>query len=279
MTRAAPTHRPTRAPRAFVLPVVVMLAFIVTLFLVAAFERRGAERLTVERQINEYRRHHEMFGVRAIVRKWLEKSFDQLPQIMDKQDNARSGEDDFAYGFMLPSGAQIRVYVRDGQGTALSDLSQVPPAQALAYQGFLQRLPEGVPNLRRRYGPPPVSVNAAPQAVLAALVPEEGDAFAARVIRSRERKPLDRDSLQTLARTTRIDDEERNALFSLVTFDPALWRLDVHVTDQQGDRLFTMLAQRPQGKIEVYEWQEFVPEQQGSEAETEGLSSRRALRR
>lgn len=273
-----PFHH-ARDRRAFVLPVVVMLAFIVTLFLVAAFERRGVERLTVERQINEYRRHHEMFGVRAIVRKWLEKSFDQLPQIKDKQDNARSGEDDFAYGFVLPSGAQIRVYVRDGQGTALSDLSQVPPAQSAAYKDFLDRLPVDVPNLRRRYGPPAVSVNAAAREVLAALVPEGGDGFADRVIRSRERKPLDRDTLQTLARTTRIDDEERNALFSLVTFDPALWRLDVRVTDQQGDRQFMMLAQRPQGKIEVYEWQEYMPEQEASAAASEQSSSRRALRR
>jgi hypothetical protein len=245
--------------------VVVLMAMIVALLLGAAFSRQSVQRLTVKRQLAEYRRHHEMFGVRAIVRRWLNGSFDKLPQILAETEGRR-GLEDFAYGFVLPSGATVRVYVSDGQGAVGASEEGLPEAIRAAHQELLDRLPEGVPGLRRTIGPAQVSINAAPRDVLEALVKDDGPRFADRILTARAKKPLDREQVDRALDIVGVLSEEKQTVLGLLAYQPSLWRLDVLMADEQGERVFRMLTDRPGGQqLRVHEWVE-VPIADGESA-------------
>jgi len=251
-------RRPNRTTRrGFAMPVVMALLVVASLFITVAFQRQSQQSLMVQRQLAEYRRHHEMFGVRAITHLWLEENFGSLHELATRPD-----EVDFAYGFVLPTGAVIRIFVRDGQGAIHVDPVELDDARREMNEEILRRLPEGRPELVRRVGPAQISVNAAPREVLMAMVEEEdADAFAERVLSARRRSDIDRTEFERILRLRGgVDDAERNVLLNLVTFSPGLWRLDIHVTDDQGERIFHMLTDRPrQGRIAVHEWYEGRP--------------------
>lgn len=244
----------------------MVLALIVSLFLVAAFERHGTQRLIVKRQLAEYRRHHEMFGVRAIVRKWLDRSFDQLPQIYAEKGDRR-GLEDFAYGFVLPSGATVRVFVADGQGAlGLSEEGLTEPARTtqLDVLDRIDALFEGGAGLTRAVGPGPFSVNAAPRELLAALLDEAaGYDFADDVIQDRQRDRLDRERFDRLLERAGATPEEKVGVLGLVTFQPALWRLDILLADDEGERVFRMLTDKARGVLRIHEWYEVPVEGDG----------------
>ncbi|TVQ33139.1 MAG: hypothetical protein EA376_03535 [Phycisphaeraceae bacterium] len=243
--------------RGFALPVVMALLVIASLFITVAFQRQSQQSMMVQRQLVEYRRHHEMFGVRAITTLWLEDNFSQLHELATRPD-----EVDFAYGFVLPTGAVIRIFVRDGQGTVPIDASGLDEAGAEMLAQILDRLPPERPDLVRRVGPHQISVNAAPREALMAMVEEEdANSFAERVLSARRGGDIDRAEFERILRLRGgVDDAERNALINLVTFTPGLWRLDIHVTDDQGERVFHMLTERPrQRSIAIHEWYEGRP--------------------
>lgn len=265
MSRPAARLRHARSRRGFTLPVVLVMAMIVALFLGAAYSRQSVQRLTVARQLAEYRRHHEMFGVRAIVRRWLSGTFDRLPQIVAESEGRR-GLEDFAYGFVLPSGATVRVYVSDGQGAVGTSQDGLPESMRAAHTDLLDRLPPDVPGLRRTIGPAQTSINAAPRAVLETLVPDDGPRFADRIIAARERKPLDREQVDRALDIAGVIPDDKVKVMGLIAFQPSLWRLDVLMADEQGERVFRMLTDRPGGQqLRVHEWVE-VPIADGESA-------------
>ncbi len=242
--------------RAFILPVVLALILISTLFLTASFQRQSMETRIVTRQLAEYRRHHEAFSVRAIVRQWAESNFDELAE-MAKPD--RRGKDEMDYGFVLPSDARIRVFVRDGQGEAHVMPKGMVDRTMEVYNAMLERLPSNRPDIRRRVGPAHISVMAAPKEVLEALLPEDGKKFAERVIDSRDGSFFDREALEQILRARGLSDEERNEILTILTFDPSVWRLDVLVEDDHGQRQFRMVIDRVVGQLNIREWFELPP--------------------
>lgn len=267
MRRLAAPTRPSvrRERRGFTLPVVVLMAMIVALLLGAAFSRQSVQQLTVKRQLAEYRRHHEMFGVRAIVRRWLNGAFDKLPQVL-ADTQGRRGLEDFAYGFVLPSGATVRVYISDGQGAVGTNPEGLPEAVKLSHQELLDRLPLGVAGLRRAIGPAQVSINSAPRDVLEAIVKDDGPRFADRVMDARAKRQLDREQIDRILDIVGVSSEEKLTVLGLLAFQPSLWRLDVLMADEQGERVFRMLTDRPGGQqLRVHEWVE-VPIADGQSA-------------
>jgi len=244
-----------RAERAgFVMALVLTLLIVSALTIAAAMERSGAQARLVMRQIRDYQRHHEMFGVRAIVSKWLrEQRNASLTELADDEDAP------FHYAFRMPEGAFIRVWVREGQGVPLGSLEDVPSDLQEAYEAVLARLPDDRPELLRAVGPPAISVNAAPRVVLEALFEEEGDRFAREIIRQREREPVNAQTLSEAYDDAGIQNAARAAVAPMLVFESDLWQVLIDVTDDVGTRRFRMGMQRIQGRIEELEWVETPP--------------------
>ncbi len=249
-------HGAKAGSRGFALPLVLLLLFISSLHLAVAFERQTSQTRVVTRQLAEYRRHHEMFGIRALVTNWLkDKNSSAMTPYLEDEDK------DFSYGFVLPSGAQVRIKVRDGQGMPGVIGSDAPEPQRVAYTEFLDRYfaLTDAKGARRIVGPPEISLNTAPTVVLEALVPENGDKFAERVERVRRRNPIDLDGLENALRGVGLNPEESVGLRQIVTFTPVLWQLDINVRDSEGERFFEMLFEFDSlGAIEL-KWKEVTP--------------------
>jgi type II secretory pathway component PulK len=237
-----------------VLALVLALLMIASLMIGAAMQRHGVQQRMVGRQINEYQRHHEMFGVRAIVSKWLRENRNaQLAAI------AAETEAPFHYAVRLPRGAFIRVWVRDGQGLPLDSLADVPADMREAYGALLDRLPEDRDDLLRSVGPPQISINAAPRPVLEAFFEEDAERFAREVIDERDDERLDAGRFSEILDDLGVPSEDRTPIGPMVVYDSDLWQVVIDVTDEVGTRRFRMMMQREQGLINELEWVEMPP--------------------
>lgn len=258
MTRLARASR-----RAYALPLVILLLLTATLTISVALQRQAAQQRLVSRMVGEYRRHHDMFGVQSIVLLWLG------PQSASEL-TAMAADPDVDYDFAIPSGSRVQVFVEDGQGAALRDLSAVPDAQREYYAGVLSRVPLDDPEATRGGGPHLISVNAAPRSVLAALIPEDGDRLADRIIRARENEPIDRAEFSRELRFVGVSEEDLRSVIQIVVFDPELWRMRIVARDADGERVFGMLVEnvRNSATPTIHEWVEYFSSD-GNEGDAE----------
>lgn len=254
--------------RAFSMPIVILLSLAGSLIVAGALQRQNVQRLLVQRQIEEYHRHHDMLGAQAIIRFWL-----------SRQDNTRlsqlSSPDVPAHRFSLPGGTSISLYIEDGQGRVKADLTGVRAPQREWYEAILWRLPRNRPELVRYVGPAMISVNAAPRDVLKVIV-EDGDALADELIIERESRPLDGVRFRQALERFGKDQATINEVTALVTFDPRLWRLRVEASSGQDDlRVFTGFAELGGTNPVIHEWREvFTPTDQDERVQRPRLRRR-----
>ena len=257
MTRRTTINRTWRARvrRGFALPLVILLLLISGMTIVVIMQRQTAQSQLVEEMIGDYQSHHAAFGVRAIVRKWLnQKTGRELAEFAD--------EEDVSYRFILPSDMYVSIWIRDGQGMPVVSPLDIGPTNLNYYTEINRRVQQRTRTPLRSKGPALISVGTAPRVVLAALVEDEeqGQRLAQRLIDARERRPLDRDELMTQLRRAGLADDEIARIISIVTFDPVLWRVNVLGDDRKNNtqRYFLMQANVIGGAVSVTSWEEII---------------------
>src|SRR5690606_30077945 len=194
--------------RGFVLPMIILLIFAGSLVIAAALERYSTQQLIVEQQIEGYRRHHDVQGARAVLKLWIERQ--GIGSLAGKASPEAP-----AHRFELPGGRRIQVYLLDGQGLVKADVSGEERAMRDAYETFQRRLPPDRHDLYRRLGPPQVSVNSAPEDVLAALAPDGRD-LAPVLLVARETERLNQASTRVLLTDFGYDNEQIAEIFRLL---------------------------------------------------------------
>lgn len=212
--------------RGFVLPMIILLIFAGSLVIAAALERYSTQQLIVEQQIEGYRRHHDVQGARAVLKLWIERQ--GIGSLAGKASPEAP-----AHRFELPGGRRIQVYLLDGQGLVKADVSGEERAMRDAYETFQRRLPPDRHDLYRRLGPPQVSVNSAPEDVLAALAPDGRD-LAPVLLVARETERLNQASTRVLLTDFGYDNEQIAEIFRLLVFEPSFLRTLVEVEDPSG---------------------------------------------
>ena len=254
MTRAARTNpdgSPPKESRGFVLPTIILLIFVGSLVIASALERYSAQQLIVEQQIEGYRRHHDVQGARAVLKLWLERQ--RLGDL-----GAKASPDTPAHRFELPGGRRIAVFLIDGQGLAKADLSGETPAMRAAYEAFQSRIPGDRPDLYRRLGPIQISVNSAPEELLAALAPDGRDLGPTLAV-ARQSERLNQANMRTLLTDFGYETGDVGKVLQLVAFEPTFLRTVVEVEDPSGVMRFAAYidaggtnANRPQ----IVEWRQ-----------------------
>ena len=232
----------------FAMAFVLLLVLVASLMIGASLTRQNAHTRTVGRQVQEYQIHHDMLGVRSIVELWMGRRTPAELVLLSESD-------DEAYRFEIEDVMAISVSVEDGQGLPVATMSAVPEGQRGAYKEILDRLPADRSGLLRPRGAPAISVNSAPAPVLLALLENRGEEFADEIINLRERQKIDSETFTRIIRSYPDGEAQAGRLGQIITFEPAVWRLRLTMTDQRGDeRTFGMVAEMVQNGVTVHEW-------------------------
>lgn len=243
-----------RARRAFAMPLMLLVLLSASLIVTVALQRQEAQTRQVERQINEYRRRHDMYGVRAVVLKWIrELTRSELAEHADSPDKT--------HVFELPSGARAVARIQNGQGLPLRSSATVENELKPQYFAMLARLRER-PDLTRGVGPWQISVNGAPREVLEAMTEENGPTFADEVLRLRRGSGgVDRAEFSQAVSTINMDSDDRLFITRAAVFDSTLWKVVVETEDWAGKRRYDMLLERSATETVVHEWIEYAEDE------------------
>lgn len=104
--------QPRKRPRAFALPLVILLTLIVSLAVAVLMQRNGVAFLAARRQADGYINHHAGLGMREMVSRWLTTVRGRLKESIE--------DDGFVFSLELPEGTRVDVFMDDAQGTALA---------------------------------------------------------------------------------------------------------------------------------------------------------------
>jgi hypothetical protein len=241
--------------RGFALPLVILLLLISSMTIVVIMQRQNAQTRLVNGMIDDYQTHHAAFGVRAIVRKWIfNKSGEDLAEFAAK--------DGVSYRFVLPNEVYVSAWVLDGQGVPVANPTDIGPANVRYYKEITDRIRLKTDKPLRVRGPSAISIATAPRAILESLVEDEdvGRRMAERIIKARERRPMDRDEMMRQLRRSGLEDNDIARIVAITTFDPALWRLNIISESRKDDnkRYFVMQAEIVLGSLSVTSWEELI---------------------
>lgn len=235
--------------RGFVFLLVMMLLAVASILIGVSLQRAATQSAIANAQIDGYRRHHEMLGIRDYCRFWLR---DRELDAKKLSEYARTGE--VAHRLVLENNTVVLISVKDGQGTmlrALGDITQ-PDTRRWIVE-VLARMPLERADLTRRSGPPQVSLHAAPDEVLDAIAAYEPKASSA-LREARDRRIPNATELQMALERRGIEGPIAGAIIPNFTFEPALWRLNVEVVYPDHVNRYTLLAEKSLNLQELHEW-------------------------
>lgn len=233
------THRTTiPRPRGFVMPLVLLALVVVGLGVGVSMSRFAAETRVVERQLRAYHEHHAGMGLQEAIGAWLKQQTGRA--IADLLDPVTG----HAMDIELADGSIVSVYLRDGQGTALADLSALPSTQVDEAGVILRNLAtsmraEEYLRLTRSVGPSSISVNAASEPVLRAVAiaisGDRGEDLANEIIRTRARSgAVTRQDITTAVGAAGLTNEQRVQALRLFATDVELWAIIVELKGGRG---------------------------------------------
>ncbi len=217
--------------RAFALPLVVLLSLVVGVMTTVMLERQAAQTRLTQHQVHAALARHMGLGIREVVGQW---SISLLSQPVENM----LAVDGHAADLVMPGGEVAEVYLFDGQGSVMADVSKLAGRDAQDAAGILEQLAAshgGAPPeaLLRRVGPVVISAASAPPEVLEAVVlhlkgnPHSARRFAQDILEARSRGPLTDADLATAANAADLKPEDRTRLLNLVKAKPTLWRVEV----------------------------------------------------
>ena len=251
MTRTTPTRaRPASGRSGFVFVLVLMLMAVSTIVIAGALRRAAVLDLIVERQLESYRLHHEMLGVRDWVHQWFKRPETTAEKLAEM---ARSGE--VADRLVLEGENLVfLISVIDGQGTVLRDLSLVKDAAARDFLAqTLSRLPADRPELTRRAGPPTISLASASDEVLEAMAGDNNDLFNG-LADARDKNAKNTTELMQALDRAGVDNQTAQEIAPRIAFQTTLWRLNVEAVHAETIRRYTLLSEKAGNISLVHEW-------------------------
>ncbi len=240
--------------RAFALPAVLLLTLVVGIVSAAMLQRESAQSLLYHRQFRSYRTHHLGRGVREVVGQW---SVSLSGQPIEKM----IAPDGHILDLEMSDGTLVRVYLRDGQGSVLTDTSRLAGEDRADTEAILRALEEIAgdkvdPDWLRPVGPVRISASTASEEVIEAVArvltttKPQATSLARAVLEAREGGELDEAGLASAASRGGLNAETLARFNRLLGPKPDLWLItaEVHAKDRRGRTLEEVEA-RYRGRI------------------------------
>lgn len=224
--------------RAFALPMVVLVMVVVGLTVSVSLSRFSAQAKIVERQIRAYHEHHAGRGLQEAIGAWLRQQngrdlFDVLDPITGH-----------AMDIVLDDGSIVSVYLRDGQGTALSNLTGRTDAEISDGAAVLRQLALNVSqkqymDMTRAFGPLAISAASAEELLVTntcnAIMDGNGSTLADGILELRQQNGrLTRVDMTTISTNAGLSSEQRAMVQRLFATDIELWGVVVEVRAGSG---------------------------------------------
>jgi len=251
--RPSPRHTPTAprrlARRGFVFLLVLMIISAGVIVISSGINRAVVKGAIIQRQLDGYQQHHELLGIRDLVKFWL------VREQADSKLAEYASVDEPATRILLPDNLALVIRIRDGQGTLRARLQ---PGDAPEVEEMLLDVLSWVPmdrrDLLRRTGPLAVSLRAAPNEVVAALARGNPDVEA--VLRKlRDQESVHRGIFVEELQRAGVTAEEIKLLSELVAFEQTrLWRIEVDAVDVRGTRTYAGLVQMDRTTSTWFDW-------------------------
>jgi hypothetical protein len=223
-----------RSPRAFALPLVIVLSLVAGVMTAVILNRQSVESLTSQRELDGYRARHLERGIREVVGQWTDTLVGQNIQNMLEDDG-------HALDIQMADGTSVSIYLFDGQGSLLTDPMGLSENDRTELGGILDQLAQITndkpdPMSLRPVGPIPVSLKSAPPEVLQAIAQHVGarrpQQFADLISRARAASTtgdISDGDLQTVLNQMELEPTARQLLNSLVTLKPTLLAIVIDV--------------------------------------------------
>lgn len=206
----------------------------------------------VDLRIQNYRDHHEIQGIKAIVARWFREV--QPPAKRRAEGESATPE----YYAKLPNHTIITLRLTDGQGTILARLDNVPSIQTQELLlGALRSTPVDREDLIRRHGPPATSLVAAPPEVLLAFA-DDDPKLALALQAMQTDLPKDNGDFVRRLMAAGFPEQRARDLTLVLTMTPTLSRVDAEVTDELGTRRYALLVGQQDGLPRIYDCRRLV---------------------
>jgi hypothetical protein len=229
--------------RAFALPLVVLLLLVGGLAVGLLMERHGVSYRAIVRNVDNYKNHHRSAGIKECILRWLDTARGHVDQSLDA--------DGLAFTMDVSGEGHIDVYLRDAQGSSLSDPSSLSGRRREIVED-MKFLLETIPvdqrpdNLFRPVGPPEICLNTAPDLLVKALClaivgePNKATQAATAVL---DRKATVRPTgtgannptnIADALRDVPITERQRREIASMLVTQPSLYECLVETRNSSG---------------------------------------------
>lgn len=227
-----------KARRAFALPMVVLVMVVVGMTISVALSRFSAQSKVVERQIRAYHEHHAGRGLQEAIGAWLRmQNGRDLFDVLDPSTG-------HAMDIELDDGSIVSVYLRDGQGTALSNLTgrtenEISDGAAVLRQLALNVSQKQYLDMTRAFGPLAISAASADELLVTnvcdAIMEGNGSTLADGILETRQQNGrLTRVDMTTISTNAGLSGEQRAMVQRLFATDIELWAVVVEVRAGSG---------------------------------------------
>jgi type II secretory pathway component PulK len=242
---------PRQVRRGFALAAVLLLSLVVAVVAAVMLQRESTNILLYHRQFGSYRTHHLGRGLREVVGQWAISLSGQPIEKMIAPDGR-------VLDLEMEDGTLVRVYLADGQGSALTDVSRLAGDDRRDAEAILAALDEISrgrvdPAWVRTVGPARISAASAPEEVIEAVArvltttTAQAKTLARAILDAREDGDLNDEKLATAASRGTLNAEELARFNRLLAPKADLWllRADVHPAGPRGGTLA-----RPEARYE-----------------------------
>lgn len=247
-----PTIPHRDAPRAFALPVVLMVSLALATLITVLLDRFGSQTRSVSGIVRSYENYHAGRGLHQLFEAWLRSS-------TTSRLSGKLGENGLALTAQLSEGLTpnansaetVKLYLADGQGSILAEPGALPAEEVALAQAIINAAREldaqtgdsgsGVDGAiaRRQFGPIAVSLRSATPKTLRAAVSgatagDKVDEIVAELLKAREDLNVASTAVSEIANKVGLAGDPRANLLKVVTVDPVMWNITAEVL---SDRL------------------------------------------
>jgi hypothetical protein len=244
------------APRAFALPVVLMVSLALATLITVLLDRFGSQTRSVSGIVRSYESYHAGKGLHQLFEAWLRNS-------TSGRLSGKLGENGLALTAQLSEGLTpyansaetVKLYLADGQGSILAEPGGLPAEDVALAQAIINAAKdldasagsntsssgdaaEGAIN-RRQFGPIAVSLKSATPRTLRAAVSgatagEKVEEIVAELIKARDDLNVASTAVSEIANKAGLTGDARANLLKVITVDPTMWTI---TADVLADRL------------------------------------------